>query len=86
MPSGITDILGDIQGIQQMLKKPKPGQRPGMAVPGSLQRGGKVKRGGWAKVHKGERVVPASGSAAELGAGKKKRAKRKVRKPRRRAG
>jgi hypothetical protein len=54
------------------------------ALPPAFQKGGRVKRTGWAKVHKGERVVPAAASA--LGAGKKrsypksKRAKTKVQK------
>lgn len=52
-----------------------PGAR--MALPATFRRGGRVKRTGWAKVHKGEVVVPAA--AASMGAGKKKtRAKRKM--------
>lgn len=57
MPSGLMDVLGDIQGVQNMLKKKKPGA-PGMASPPSFARGGKVKRSGLAMVHKGETVTP----------------------------
>lgn len=45
-----------------------PGVR--MALPATLRRGGRVKRTGWAKVHKGEKVIPAA--AASMGAGKTK--------------
>lgn len=62
-------------------KSLSPGVR--MALPATFRRGGRVKRTGWAKVHKGETVVPAA--AASMGAGKSKstktpRAKRKIQK------
>jgi hypothetical protein len=61
---------------------PSPGVR--MALPATFRRGGRVKRTGWAKVHKGEHIL-TKGAAASLGAGKKKapkspRAKSKVKK------
>lgn len=43
-----------------------------MALPATFRRGGRVKRTGFAKVHKGEVVVPAKAVAAALGAGKKR--------------
>lgn len=58
-------------------RAPEPGAR--MALPATFRRGGRVKRTGFAKVHKGETVVPAAATA--MGAGKKKaRAKGKVQK------
>lgn len=47
-------------------------------MPAMFKKGGRVKRGGMAKLHKGERVIPA---ASVLGKGKSKsRRKRKVKK------
>jgi len=43
-----------------------------MAHPMQYKKGGKVKKGGWAKVHKGEVVVP-KGKAAKMLGGKGKR-------------
>ena len=34
------------------------------AVPGSFKKGGKVKKTGWAKVHKGERIIPSRAARA----------------------
>jgi hypothetical protein len=48
-----------------------------MARPATFRLGGRVKRTGWAKVHKGEKVIPAA--AASMGAGKKKVKPRKKR-------
>jgi hypothetical protein len=49
------------------------------AVPGSFKKGGKVKKTGWAKVHKGERIIP-SRAARALSVKSKKRKKAKRRK------
>jgi hypothetical protein len=54
-----------------------------MALPATFRRGGRVKRTGWAKVHKGEKVIPAG--ARSLGAGKKKAAKKTPKTPRAKA-
>jgi Family of unknown function (DUF6496) len=51
---------------------PSPGVR--MAVPSAFRRGGRVERTGWAKVHKGETVLPA---AEGLGKGKTKTPRRR---------
>lgn len=60
--------------------KPIPGVR--MAVPATFRRGGRVRRTGVAKIHKGERVV---GAAGVLGKGIKakkrlKEAQKKIKK------
>jgi hypothetical protein len=50
------------------------------AVPGSFQKGGKLKKTGWTKVHKGERIIP-SRAPRTLSVRSKKRRKAKRRKP-----
>jgi hypothetical protein len=55
-----------------------PGVR--MAMPATFKKGGRVKKTGWAKVHKGETIL-TKGASAALGAGAKKtRKKAKVKK------
>jgi hypothetical protein len=59
--------------------RPVGGSGVRMAVPATFRRGGRVKRTGIAKVHKGEHVIPAA--ASEMGAGKKQsKANKKARK------
>jgi len=48
-----------------------------MAHPSSYKRGGTVKRGGWAKVHKGEKVLTRRASAV-LGKTRRRRRKPKA--------
>lgn len=67
---------------------PRPSPRFGdmrLASPSSFKKGGKVKKTGWAKVHKGERITPAGAAANAMGGKKKKapktkRAKNKIKK------
>lgn len=56
---------------------PGPGAR--MALPPTFRRGGRVKRTGWAKVHKGEHVL-TKGAAEAMGAGKSRKKARGARK------
>lgn len=62
--SGIQDIVGNIQGIKGLFKKRKKKgrdlDRDEDNTP-SFKRGGKMKRRGIAKLHKGERVVRGRG-------------------------
>ncbi len=48
----------------------------GLAMPSAFKKGGKVKKTGWAKVHKGEKIIPAGAAANKMG-GKKKKSKKK---------
>jgi hypothetical protein len=52
-----------------------PARPAGMAVPRTFKKGGVVRETGWAKVHKGEKVIPAAGRA--MGGKKKKKVKSK---------
>ena len=65
--------------------RPMPSGEEGIARPVSFKKGGKVKKTGWAKVHKGERVIPANAAGRTMGGKKKKapktkRAKAKIKK------
>ena len=50
-----------------------PQQKALLAQPSSFNRGGKVKKTGWAKVHKGEKIT----AAGRVMGGKKRKARRK---------
>lgn len=62
MPSGITDIAEDVSSVRKMLgkddkNKPRePRAKPRYVDVPSFKRGGKMKRRGVAKLHKGERI------------------------------
>ncbi len=51
-----------------------------VAMPSSFKKGGKVKKTGWAKVHKGEKIIPAGAAAKQMGGKKKKKSKKKRKK------
>ena len=51
--------------------------RYALAQPSSYKKGGRVRKSGWALVHKGERVIRRGARA--LGAGRRKKAKSKKR-------
>jgi hypothetical protein len=86
-PSQAMGGFGSGGGLSRPAAAPRPspigGGLPKMiAYPMSFKKGGRVKKTGWAKVHKGERVIPA-GAAGVMGGKaypKGKRAKRKVKK------
>lgn len=57
--SGIQDIVGDVTSIRGMFKKqktPRSSAKPRYVDVPSFKRGGKMKRSGVAKLHKGERI------------------------------
>lgn len=60
----------------------RPIERLPLAEPMKFKKGGKVKKTGWAVVHKGERVIPA---AARAMGGPKKRNKKTPKTPRAKA-
>jgi hypothetical protein len=68
--------------VPKVYGRPEP--KMPMAMPSAFKKGGKVKKTGWAKVHKGERVIPAGAAARAMGGKKKtkvpktKKAKAKV--------
>jgi hypothetical protein len=53
-----------------------PEQSAVLARPKAFKRGGKVKKSGWAKVHKGEKIV--RGAAGRVMVGRKKPAGRNI--------
>jgi hypothetical protein len=68
-------------GMQQSVREAQvphqgfsPAQKALLAQPTSFKKGGKVKKSGWAKVHKGEKVITAAGRVM---GGRKKKARRK---------
>lgn len=81
-PTGIPSIGVPGTGVMPTTKRGSGGddimtERPmgeRMARPMQFKKGGKVKRTGWAKVHKGE-VIKTAGHA--LGGGKKKKKSKK---------
>lgn len=84
-PKPSTGTQGNFSNTYRDPQAPSTGRPPEkpitglqMAIPRTFRHGGRVKRGGWAKLHKGERVIPARARA--LGAGKKRRTKRKSKK------
>lgn len=79
--NSISGNPGGMHGPDSSLGSVRPvGVRgvPVLARPSFFKKGGKVKKTGWAKVHKGETVVPAKheGTRRIMSSGKKKTKKR----------
>jgi len=70
IPHGTEQSVRDSQVPHQEFS---PQQKALLAQPSSFKRGGKVRKTGWAKVHKGEKIT----AAGRVMGGKKRKARRK---------